>query len=128
VAFASNYVVALVRSMSGAAFDKFPQDNPTLQDAAFKYRLISEVVPYWNTDPSWVDLAVPTSKALPNPSCAPGVNLYDVRLIFRWPVLPMQHRHSRLVSDPGQCSIHNEDTFFKPPPPVFAYSSIPKLL
>jgi hypothetical protein len=121
--FTSNYVVALVRSMSGAAFDKFPQDNPTLQDAAFKYRLISEVVPYWNTDPSWVD---PTSPAFLGTNYINivknrEVNLYDVRLIFRWPVLPNGNiGNSRLVfRTQASGSVTNEPTLFIRPP--FAY-------
>src|ERR1035441_9697183 len=42
----SNNVVAYVRSMSGAAYEKYPQSNPDVQDLAFSYRMTSEVVPY----------------------------------------------------------------------------------
>src|ERR1035441_10391757 len=42
----SNHVVAYVRSMSGAAYEKYPQSNPDVQDLAFSYRMTSEVVPY----------------------------------------------------------------------------------
>ena len=53
----SNHVVAYVRSMSGPAYEKFPQNNQSVQDLAFNYRLTSEVVPYGTNyyDPSWVN-------------------------------------------------------------------------
>ncbi len=74
----SNHVVAYVRSISGAASDKFPQNNPSMQDLAFSYRLTSEVIPCWTNyfDPSWGSQVV---NNLSN-------NLHDVRLYFRWPL------------------------------------------
>jgi type II secretory pathway pseudopilin PulG len=88
--FTSNYVVAIVRSMSGAAFDKYPQDNSTLRDASFKYKLISEVTPYYYTDNSWMDPSRPEFQGVTYTNIVSNkkINLYDVRLIFRWPVLP----------------------------------------
>ena len=124
-AYTSNYVVALVRSMSGSAFDKYPQDNGILQDAAFKYRMIAEVVPYWNTDPSWVnpDPANPFYQGVTYTNLVRHreVNLSDVRLIFRWPVLPNGNiGNSRLVfRTQVSGSITNEPTNFLKPP--FAY-------
>jgi hypothetical protein len=44
--FQSNYIVASVRAMSGSAVEKYPQDNPTVLDSAFGYRMIVELVPY----------------------------------------------------------------------------------
>ena len=73
--FVSNYVVASIRCLSGAVSDKFPQNNAALQDLAFSYRMISEVVPF-GTDyhaQSWVP---------PNLQN----NLHEVRLTFRWPL------------------------------------------
>jgi type II secretory pathway pseudopilin PulG len=73
--FYSNYVFASIRSLSGAVSDKFPQNNAALQDLAFSYRMISEVVPF-GTDyhaQSWVP---------PNLQN----NLHEVRLTFRWPL------------------------------------------
>jgi type II secretory pathway pseudopilin PulG len=81
--FFSNHVVAYVRSMSGAASDKFPQDNQIVQDLAFSYRMTSEVIPYWTNyfDPRWTgDPAY--NAALANLQA----NLHDVRLLFRWPL------------------------------------------
>jgi type II secretory pathway pseudopilin PulG len=84
----SNHVVAYLRSMSGPAYDKFPQNSPSVQDLAFCYAMTSEVVPYgpygtnyYYYDPSW----------LADPNFANGVNnlsnnLHDVRLVFRWPL------------------------------------------
>ena len=80
----SNYVVAYVRSMSGQAFEKFPQNDPTVQDLGFSYRLTSEVVPYWTNyfDPAWT--ADPAYRAVVTTL---QTNLHDLRLIFRWPLL-----------------------------------------
>jgi type II secretory pathway pseudopilin PulG len=79
--FYSNYVVAAVRSLSGNVSDKYPQTNTALQDLAFSYRMISEVVPfgvnYDLSDRSWrTPLAAPNLRN----------NLHEVRLTFRWPL------------------------------------------
>lgn len=92
----SNNVVAYMRSMSGSAFEKFPQNNQSVQDLAFNYRMTSEVVPYRTNyfDPSWTSYgAFPTN----SPEYAArlnfakvvdnlNANLHDVRLTFRWPL------------------------------------------
>ena len=79
--FLSNYVVAAVRSLSGTVSDKFPQTNTALQDLAFSYRMISEVIPfgesYDNVDRIWR-----TNPMAPNLRS----NLHEVRLTFRWPL------------------------------------------
>jgi type II secretory pathway pseudopilin PulG len=92
----SNNVVAYVRAMSGAASEKYPQDNQAVQDLAFSYRMTSEVVPYGTNyyDPSWVDYTQPGLSA--NDVVARSnywqvvrnlqANLHDVRLLFRWPL------------------------------------------
>ena len=41
----SNHIVAYVRSISGPAVDKPPQDNPTLQQDSFSYHLVCANVP-----------------------------------------------------------------------------------
>src|SRR5205823_11396876 len=46
----SNYVVAYVRSMSGPAQEKFPQNNADVLDLAFNYRVVTEVVPFASFD------------------------------------------------------------------------------
>ena len=59
-----------------------------MRELAFRYRMISEVVPYANWDPSWV---IPTNNAaFANWQVAANTyaNLHDLRLLFRWPLLP----------------------------------------
>jgi len=92
----SNHVVAYVRSLSGPANEKFPQDNSSVQDFAFSYMMTSEVVPYWTNyfDPSWVNYTMPG--LTPSESAMRSnywtvakniqANLKDVRLVFRWPL------------------------------------------
>ncbi len=77
----SNHVVAYVRSISGPANEKFPQNNSDVQDFAFSYMMTPEIVPYWTNyvDPAWVNKS--NSLALDNLQA----NLHDVRLVFRWP-------------------------------------------
>jgi type II secretory pathway pseudopilin PulG len=96
VRYFSNYVVAYVRSMSGPASEKFPQDNAAVQDLGFNYRMASEVVPYWTNyfDPSWVDhtqQGLSTNEITTRSNYYKVVktlqgNLHDVRLLFRWPL------------------------------------------
>jgi type II secretory pathway pseudopilin PulG len=92
----SNNVMAYVRSMSGPAYEKFPQTNSSVQDLTFAYRMASEVVPYATNyyDPSWTSYnEFPTNSpeyaARYNYSLVVNnlnANLHDVRLIFRWPL------------------------------------------
>ncbi len=53
----TNYVAALVRSLSGAALEKRPQD-PAL-DIAFTYLLTSEVRPYGQVADEWINFLAP---------------------------------------------------------------------
>lgn len=102
--FISNYAAATVRSMTGSAFDKFPQDNPDVREMSFSYRLVPEITTYgtsvtptatnnaWNV--SWVNYGdYPTNsfeyaKRVHYLSYATNLqnNLHDLRLIFRWPL------------------------------------------
>ena len=96
VNYFSNQIVAYVRSMSGPAHEKYPQDNASVQDLGFNYRLTSEVVPYWTNyfDPSWTDYnAYPTNTPEHTARYVYAMtarnlqaNLHDVRLLFRWPL------------------------------------------
>jgi hypothetical protein len=103
--FYSNHVVATVRAMSGSASDKVPQSNASVQDMAFAYRVICEVMPYgsgnplapyssaWN--PDWTNYTF-----YPNAADSSWrynyfryaqnlqADLNEVRLLFRWPALP----------------------------------------
>jgi type II secretory pathway pseudopilin PulG len=82
----SNYVVAYVRAMSGAATEKFPQDNANVRDLSFRYRMISEVVPFANWDPSWVTFN--NNSNYWRVAANTYTNLHDIRLLFRWPLQP----------------------------------------
>lgn len=98
VGFRSNYIVAYVRSMSGDASDKFPQTNQSLRELAFSYRMIAEIIPFNGYDNSWVSYGDPAIKNNTNEIAARSnywmyaknlqTNLHDIRLIFRWPLLP----------------------------------------
>jgi type II secretory pathway pseudopilin PulG len=108
--FQSNFIVADVRAMSGYAVEKFPQTNTTILDASFSYRFVPEILACQATA-----LAVVTNNLLPVPLDPAAVDLsnqkgtfqervartnyarlmwnletnsYDVRLTFRWPLLP----------------------------------------
>lgn len=92
--FRSNYVVAYVRALSGPAIEKAPQNNPIVRDLAFRYRLITEIVPFENWDPSWVDFTAPgltTDEVLTRSNAwwvarQKQANLQEIRLLFRWPI------------------------------------------
>jgi type II secretory pathway pseudopilin PulG len=104
--FQSNYVVCYVRAFSGSAVDKAPQKNGTILGDAFTYRMIVENFPYSpvNTNEICMDCAA----ALATNGMSSGeirdwwvnrtnllkaqwlllANAHDLRLKFRWPVLP----------------------------------------
>ncbi len=104
--FRSNYVAAIFRAMSGPASEKFPQLNPDMLGLSLTYRFIPEILTYGSSisdvvtnagwDPSWVDYAdFPTNspqywQRFNYALYAAGLHndLHDIRLIFRWPVLP----------------------------------------
>ena len=73
--FASNYIVAYVRAISGPASEKPPQTNSEVRLDAFSYQLICENMPV----PSY-DGNTPYGNRLTN-------NLHELRLTFRWPLL-----------------------------------------
>ena len=107
--FFSNYVVAAVRSLSGDVSDKFPQTNTSLQDLAFSYRMIPDVVTFGTTyyNQSWSN---PMSPNLSN-------NLHDVRLTFRWPLAQGTKAPGRQVYRTlagGFLQQTNEPGFLKP--------------
>jgi type II secretory pathway pseudopilin PulG len=78
--FRSNYVVAIVRSMSGAAVEKNPQANADILESAFSYRLIAENAPYLPAE-------VPSDPASAQVWTNLMLNSRDLRLTFRWPLL-----------------------------------------
>ena len=94
--FRSNYVVAYIRALSGDASEKVPQTNSEVQSLSFSYRMIAEVVPYAGFDRNWTNY---TAANLSTNEITVRSNnwmlsktmqkdLYDLRLIFRYPLLP----------------------------------------
>ena len=79
----SNHVVAYVRSISGAASDKPPQDNSIIQDNAFAYRLLCVNAPV-PVDTNVFNLT-PAQQAYSKQLAA---NLHELRLTFLWPIQP----------------------------------------
>lgn len=79
--FESNYVVANIRSLSGAVVEKRPQNNADVLLDAFQYRLIVDNTPYLPTLTSTNEANVELLKVLQS-------NSRDLRMTFRWPVLP----------------------------------------
>lgn len=92
--FRSNYIVAYVRALSGAAVEKAPQTNRLVRDLAFRYRLICELTPAVNWNTNWTDynatgLSADEYKARSNfwwTAQLVQQNQTELRLIFRWPV------------------------------------------
>ena len=73
----SNHIVAYVRSISGPAVEKPPQDNPIVTVDSFSYKIICENVP----------VAVDTNAPSPYTTNLTA-NLHELRLTFQWPLLP----------------------------------------
>lgn len=80
VSYYSNHIVAYVRSMSGSAVDKPPQDNPLMQQDAFTYRLVAVNSPL---APDTNDIALTN---IFNQQLA--ANLHELRLHFNYPLQP----------------------------------------
>jgi type II secretory pathway pseudopilin PulG len=79
----SNHVVAYVRSLSGLAAEKPPQDNPIMKEDTFSYRILC------------VNAPVPVDTNIFNLSLAQqqyvrqlSANLHELRMTFLWPQLP----------------------------------------
>ncbi len=103
-AFLSNHVVAYVRSLSGNASEKAPAaykvgQNPVQDlafDLGFSYRMIPELVSYsgYDTNSVWTNQpGISANERLDRVSNLKlmanlQTNLHDLRLTFRWPLLP----------------------------------------
>jgi prepilin-type N-terminal cleavage/methylation domain-containing protein len=79
----SNHVVAYVRSISGPAVEKPPQDNQIIQADSFGYRVLCVNAPV-AVDTNIFNL--PAAQQLYNRQLA--ANLHELRLTFLWPQLP----------------------------------------
>ena len=79
----SNHIVAYVRSVSGPAAEKPPQDNQILQQDSFSYLIFCVNAPV-ATDTNIFNL--PASQRIYSDQLA--ANLHELRLTFRYPLLP----------------------------------------
>lgn len=97
--YQSNYIIAYVRSMSGAEVEKAPQANPTVLQDAFTYRMIVQNFPYAAMDTNEFCMDCPAANGLSFAQLVARTNAaysewlletntHDFRLLFRWPVLP----------------------------------------
>lgn len=76
ILFVTNrYAVVHMRALTGVAVDKPPQVNQTIIAGAFSYKLEGQLLPCFAPDVTRV-------------SRYPIPNLYELRLTFRWPLLP----------------------------------------
>jgi type II secretory pathway pseudopilin PulG len=97
--FQSNYFVVYSRAFSGAEVEKAPETNATVLGDAFTYRMIVENFPYVPVDTNGYCMNCAATNGLtPDQMQARTnaayslwlmqTNLHDIRLSFRWPVLP----------------------------------------
>ena len=97
--FQSNYVTAYVRALSGNAVEKAPQANQTILDGAFTYKLIAENIAHLSVDPGSFDLSPAATNSMTAQQFAERLarahalqiqqtNSHEMRLTFRWPLLP----------------------------------------
>jgi prepilin-type N-terminal cleavage/methylation domain-containing protein len=111
--FYSNHVIAYVRSISGAAVEKPPQDNDIVRSDSFSYRLYCVNAPVAMSPPAWLSQqynagsqvsfnniywqAAAATTAQPGSSTdwvrisylnQLAANLHELRLTFLWPQLP----------------------------------------
>lgn len=87
----SNHVVALIRAISGASSEKYPQTNVLVQDLAFSYRMVTEVFTLPQADIITNDVVDVARLQELNGARAFSSQLQDrlreVRLKFAWPLL-----------------------------------------
>jgi type II secretory pathway pseudopilin PulG len=89
--YQSNYIVAYIRAMSGAAVEKPPQDDSTIRGDAFSYKLIMENASYVPFDPNSTNYTLFPTPAVTNAwrlINTMQTDTRDLRLTFRWPILP----------------------------------------
>jgi type II secretory pathway pseudopilin PulG len=89
--FQSNYIVAYIRAVSGAAVEKPPQDDSTIRGDAFSYKLIMENASYVPFDPNSTNYTLFPNQATTNAwrlMNTMQTDTHDLRLTFRWPILP----------------------------------------
>jgi len=105
-AYVSNHVVAYVRSLSGLAAEKPPQNNQIMQQGTFTYRVLCVNAPMAaDTNVLW---------NLKNSSYAWQLadNLHELRLLYSWPQEPSggvgSFRQSFRASIAGRLALTND--------------------
>jgi type II secretory pathway pseudopilin PulG len=83
VSYYSNHVVAYVRSLSGLAAEKPPQDNQIMKEDTFSYRILCVNAPV-PVDTNVFNLAFAQRQYVRQLSA----NLHELRMTFLWPQLP----------------------------------------
>ncbi|MGH7976837.1 MAG: type II secretion system protein [Limisphaerales bacterium] len=81
----SNHIVAYVRSISGSAVEKPPQDNPILQQNSFSYKILFDNMPV-AVDTNVFNLSPDQTNYIYAQQLT--ANLHELRLTFLWPLLP----------------------------------------
>jgi hypothetical protein len=76
----TNNVTAYMRAISGNASEKTPQSSAAVRDMAFAYRLTAEVTPFITPGSTNFETKVFNDNM--------ANSLYELRLTFRWPLLP----------------------------------------
>jgi len=106
----SNRVVAYVRSLSGPAVEKPPQDNSIMVGDSFTYRVVSVNAPV-AMDPNNVNRQL-------------AANLHELRLTFQWPQRPNGSlgggRQTFRATIAGQVTQTNDNSPF---PDLYFYQS-----
>jgi hypothetical protein len=82
----SNHVVAYVRSLSGPAIEKPPQDNDIIVGDAFAYRVLCVNAPVAMDTNMFTLTAFEPNQ--PPYNAALAASLHELRLTFLWPQLP----------------------------------------
>jgi type II secretory pathway pseudopilin PulG len=111
----SNHIVAYVRSISGPAVEKPPQDNPLVTGDSFSYKVICANLP--------VEV---NTNALNLYTANLTANLHELRLTFLWPLLPNGNtgsgRQTFRTMIAGQITQIN-DASVTPVQPLYFYQS-----
>ena len=114
----SNHVVAYVRSISGLAVEKPPQDNQILQQDAFSYRILCVNAPV-ATDTNIFNLFFSDPRRIYNDQFT--ASLHELRLTFLWPILPSggvgtgRQTYRALVAGQIVRDVNNNSLYFYQP-------------
>jgi len=116
--FTSNHVVAYVRSASGLAAEKPPQDNQIMQGDTFTYRVFCVNAPLATDTNMFANSGFTRQMA---------GNVKELRLMYEWPQLPNGnvggYRQNYRASISGQLIVTNYGNYFANIRPLYFYQS-----